>query len=595
MSARHRIASLALLLCGGVAVAQEEAPYRLLDHRMLNSQNDPFKYYVDGRMMQPSSVLIGQVQSAVDASYQAWQSVACAYPTFESQGLSTNNAGIADPRDPYDVFNVSAIWVTSKSDPLYQFALGGGIAAAASIPLNYAGTLYQCDIYLNAVDFVWSAQATTPANQLDLQTFITHEIGHCIGLGHSEEPKDVMYPGATFGAQARALSQRDIDKVCAIAPQTGAVGSPCTTDPDCGSTALKCVAPSLPDGGTAAKLCSKGCTPTVPGACPDPFVCKPSMLISGSSGACLPTRGDFVTQVGAPCTDPNQCGSAVGECQQESTLPSGLGPYFKAGYCTQNCGAGSSACPAGSACLDFGGGTNVCFKTCRLGTGDCREGYSCQRLTDAVNVCSPSCKSNADCAGGNGTFQCRTCDGTCQPTQNPSATIGDGCQASSECGAGQFCLLFEVNNQLVGQCSDSCATSQCLCPPGSACHLLGNGERYCLKDCAGGGQCPFGFQCGLLPSGKACIPACLDNFDCPVGATCQSGQCTAPDDGSMCALCTSTNDAGTVTPKPLVDAGSGGGGSGGCGCAASPGVIALLVPPALFALLQGARRRRQAA
>lgn len=586
------LAAVVGMLAGAAAWADEALPYGVLSHRMLNTSNDPFPYWVDGRNLQPPTVLIGDVNAAVNAAYQTWEAVSCAAPAFQANGLTSNNPQITEPRDAYDLFNVSAIWITSASDPWYEYALGGGVATAASIPLSYAGTLYQCDIYINAVDYKWSTLTPTPSDALDLQTFVLHEIGHCMGLGHSEDPDDVMSPSAEYGRQRRTLTARDEAKLCEILPQTGAVGSPCMDDADCSKSNLHCVAPPLPDGGTAAKVCSQGCTPTVPGGCPEPFVCKPSNLISGASGACLPTRGDFVTQVGAPCTSDGQCGSAIGLCQPEGELPSGF-PLWQGGSCTQNCAPGSAPCPAGSECLDFGGGNMRCMKSCRLGTGDCRQGYSCERFTDQVNLCVPSCHSNADC-GGTGDYLCRVCDGTCQPTQNVSATIGDACQNGDQCGAGQFCLLFQLNNQLLGECSQTCATAACTCPPGSSCHALGDGERYCLRDCSGGGQCAPGFQCGLLPGGRACIPMCVDDFDCPVGTRCLNGTCTPPNmDGGSCVLCTTTRDAGNVTPKPIHPDAGDGSGSGGCGCQADPGAIAALLPITVAALFLGARRRKR--
>lgn len=582
---------LGLVLAAGAAQAQDtsEYAYDVLDYKMLNTKNDPFRYYVDGRNLQPATVLIGQVQAAVDAAYQTWDAVSCAYPSFTSLGLSSNNPQISDARDPYDTFNVSAVWVTDSNDPYYALALGSGAAAAASIPLTWAGTLYQCDIYVNAVDFKWSTAATTPADSLDLQSFILHEIGHCMGLGHSEYWDDVMYPSVPYGEQRRALAPRDLQKVCEVFPQTGAVGSPCAKDADCQSASLECVAPPLPDGGTGAQLCSKGCTPTVPGGCDAPFVCKPSSLISGSSGACLPSRGDYVTQVGAPCTKDEGCGSAVGLCQPEDALPSQF-PAWQGGYCTQNCAPGQTPCPAGSECVDFGNSTYRCMKTCRLGTGDCRAGYTCVRISAEVNLCVSSCHSNADCSN-DGSFLCRLCDGTCVQAQNVSGTLGDGCQSDGQCGPGQFCLQFHSGGQSVGECAQSCSTAACSCPAGSSCHLLGDGNRYCLKDCNSGGQCAQGFQCGLLSEGRACIPWCTSDNECPVGSQCVSGQCSSPYyDAGTCVLCNDTADAGRLTQGKPPDAGSGGG-SGGCGCQAPPGAIAVMLPLWLALLAAGSRQR----
>ncbi len=585
-----------VMALGAKAWAQEPPPpYHVLDFRMVHSPGNPFPYYVDGRLPPehpgpPPSVLPGQIQVHVDEAYQTWQDVPCAYPAFESKGPSTNNLQIADPRDPQDSFNVTAIWVRSPQDPYYGFALGGGSAAASTVPTAYAGSLYQCDIFLNAVDFQFSTQTPTPAGHLDLQSIVLHEIGHCLGLGHSDDFRDVMWGTQNFGEQKRALAQRDTDMLCGLYPQTGAVGSPCSVDADCSSAVLECVEPPLPGGGTGPGMCSKACQPTVPGGCEAPFVCKPSTLIAGSSGACLPTRGDFLTQVGAPCGAHNQCGSAVGLCFEQSTLPSG-GPAWRDGYCTQACGAGNTPCPAGSECVAFNG-SELCLKSCRLGSGDCRFGYTCVRATETLNLCVTSCTTDADC-GNPAQFQCRTCDGACLPKQNPSGQIGTLCTQSSQCGLEQFCLTFEGAGE-VGICSKSCGTACTECGGDSSCHPLADGNLYCLKDCVAG-SCPAGYQCGLLPTGRACIPGCTENSQCPVGTTCFNGECSSGgQDGGTCALCP-TDSGVTGPPPPKPDAGVGtGGGSGGCGCGAAQGASASWILMLLVAgATAGAAKRRR--
>ncbi len=595
MSLTARALVLPLVLLAGVSVAQEPPPpYHVLDFRMVHSAEDPFLYYVDGRTQPgpPPSVIIGQIQQHVDAAYQTWQNVPCAYPAFQSQGLSTNNLQIADPRDPQDKFNVTAIWVRSAQDPYYGFALGGGTAAASTVPTAYAGSLYQCDIFLNAVDFQFSTQSPTPAGHLDLQSIVLHEIGHCLGLGHSDDFRDVMWGTQTYTQQRRALTQRDSDMACQLYPQTGAVGSPCNMDADCGNATLRCIRPPQQGGGTGPGMCSKGCQPTVPGGCDSPFACKPSTLIAGSPGACLPTRGDFLTQVGAPCGAHNQCGSAVGLCFEQGSLPSGA-PAWKDGYCTQACSAGNTPCPQGSECVTLQfqtGPEEMCLKSCRLGSGDCRFGYTCTRATETLNLCVPSCATNADCGAGH---SCDTCDGTCRPIQNASAQIGDLCTQSSQCGSAQFCLTFEGAGP-VGVCSQSCGTACTNCPGGASCHPLADGNLYCLEDCVAG-ACAPGFQCGLLPTGRACIPGCTQNSECPVGTRCFEGQCTSgSQDGGTCALCPADSGV-TGPPPPKPDAGTGtGGGNGGCGCGATEGGSASLVWIALLGLAAvGVRSRRR--
>jgi hypothetical protein len=579
-----------VLLALGVAVGSAQAelvfdpPYRSLTHRMLNTEADPFRYYVDGRLLHPATVQLGQIQAAVEQAYQTWQDVACAWPAFSSLGLHTNEPQITDPRDPYDLFNVSAVWITSSADPYYNFALAAGGAAAATVPLSYAGTLHQCDIYLNAVDFTWTTDPATHPDRVDLQTLILHEVGHCLGLGHSAQALDVMYAGMPIGLQRRQLTTRDLQKVCDLLPQSGAVGSPCAGDGGC-QAPLHCVSPPLPDGGVGPAICTQGCDPTLSDVCPPPFVCKPSDLVPDAGAGCLPSTHDFVTQVGRPCDFDTHCGSAVGMCQKEGRLPSGA-PAWKDGYCTQDCAPGRQACPYGSVCVDFGGDVLRCIATCRLGSGDCRFGYACVYAASELNLCWPACQNDLDCGGAGGTHLCRTCDGACVARQSPTGQVGDPCTANGQCGTGQVCLLFEGRS--IGVCSQPCAHACTACPSGTRCHPMQSGDLYCLRDCSEG-TCPTGLMCGLLPSGRGCIAGCESDDHCAVGTTCEQGQCINPYQDGGCVLCPTRPDGGTALPS---DGGVGGGSSGGgCGCTQAPGALAALVPLALV-LWRGGRRRR---
>jgi hypothetical protein len=48
------------------------------------------------------------------------------------------------------------------------------------------------------------------SNQYDYQTMVMHELGHSIGLGHSTDPKSVMYGTLSTGQARRALSAADV-------------------------------------------------------------------------------------------------------------------------------------------------------------------------------------------------------------------------------------------------------------------------------------------------------------------------------------------------------------------------------------------------
>jgi hypothetical protein len=501
--------------------------------------------------------------------------------------------------DPTDRFNVGAIWVTSKSDPLYDAALAG--EAANAVPLTYAGALYQCDIVLNAVDFRWSALSPTtpmPEGYMDLETVLLRELGHCQGLANTQARDAVMIHYLEPGQRRRGLAQSDIDQLCQNAPRDGAVGSPC--DIRACTNGLTCVSSQVPDG-TSVRMCSKPCNGATPGECPDPYVC-PEGTATGKM--CQPPT-QAATQVGKACTSTNvpaTCGSARAICREPIGQPSGTDAWT-GGYCTQSCASGQPACPAGSVCGTPGpqvGTAPICLKTCRPGTGDCRSGYSCIQRAEG-NVCVPDCLSDSDCSanGGSSEFICRVCDNTCISRFEGGRPLGEVCQRDSECGSGLLCLRY-LQNEGDGVCAKPCTLSACSCPFGTGCQPVGpRGERLCVSNCTTN-SCPSGLLCTPSGDGTACLPpsACQNDGECPFPFQCSlSGKCYDPaqlnPDAGTCSLC-GGGDGGTVTPQPqpTTDGGTGGGtnGPGGCGCEGAPAsAMAFFAALALLIALKGKR------
>lgn len=88
-----------------------------------------------------------------------------------------------------------------------------------------SGTIYDADMEINAIttgsmphflSTVEPPQLPLPSNTYDLQTIITHEAGHFLGLAHATDHSAVMY--AFYSAGSLALQPDDIDGICTIYP-----------------------------------------------------------------------------------------------------------------------------------------------------------------------------------------------------------------------------------------------------------------------------------------------------------------------------------------------------------------------------------------
>jgi uncharacterized protein (TIGR03382 family) len=588
---------LGVLLWSAVALAQD---YPRLDHKLLHSQQVPFRYYVDDRQARPADISLDEVERVVQLAWASWDELDCTTPAFEYAGRSTA-AAIPNPGDRRDRYNVSAIWITSASDERYTSVLELGDREMAAFPLEYGGYLYQCDIFINAVDFKWSTATPTPPGFLDLQSYLMREVGHCLGLGTVYETQTAVMSSsaAPAGQNRRFITPHDEAHVCKHYPAPGQEGGPCAAKDTC-AVGLYCAKGAGSKWAPAYSVCTRGCNPNTPGTCPTPLVCKPSTVVPDSANACLPAMADYTTRVGSTCQqDDPDCGSAWGLCLQPATLPSGQ-TAWTGGYCSEDCTARVDICPTGSMCA-VAGSARLCFKTCDPNATSCRPGYVCSPRPEG-NLCIPACYSDADCGSG---YTCRLCDRACLPLKQPGRTVGDPCTQDAECGTGQVCL--HVNGNPQGVCSQACGgQNTCSCPENSTCQLVG-GAQMCVRTCSAG-TCGASLSCMPFPlanpPASGCLPPCRVQGDCPSGTVCGvDSQCRDPyaqPDAGSCPLCPQDggSDGGTLPPDgggTVSDGGTGGGSGGGvgCGCQGMPSMAPGVLGGLMLLLVAGRRRRWQ--
>jgi len=577
--------ALAGALWAGGAPGQTYAPYKML--------HVAYPIYVDGRFATTPAGPLGGVTTEVQAAINGWNATPNSYARWQSPNPATTTL----PPDINDTTSVAAAFVTQRTDPYYDFALGGGASISGAVVLTYAGQLYACDIFFNAADYAWAAGGIPlTATTASVQSFAARELGHCMGIA-SYAPNDqaVMWIEIPLG-ERRLPNQADWNLLQPYYPNNGtATGSPCdgqSGSPTTCAGTLRCATPAGNDpwGRPWRKMCTQPCAPGNPGSCPIPYACVPSTLFAPNfTHACLPNTGNDVTQVGKPCGTINDCGSPIAICNFEGTLPSGA-PAWSGGYCTQNCATvGGAPCPNGSTCLQLAAGTYRCLKTCRTGYADCRADYACAALPGVQDgVCVSACQGDVDC---NATSPfCRTCDGLCFNQNKPTGVVGDRCSTNADCGAAQTCYTSFPWAPGSGVCTQACGTACSACPNGSTCVAMpySGGSLFCMRDCAPG-TCAAGQQCLTIGGARGCVPTCTPT-SCPPGQTCRQGQCT-PDnaDAGSCELCYAGVGGGGGT---LPDGGQGPGDPdyGGCGCQSAGATGAAILLAMTFLLRRRARR-----
>ena len=161
------------------------------------------------------------VYDAIKTSYTTWDQVDCSY--FELiYGGQTN-----EDRVGYIQTEGNANIVVFRKD---EWNDRSDIIALTSVTHDkYSGVIYDADIEMNGVHFIFTVTDNRFAVRADVQNTLTHEIGHFIGLDHSFDMEATMYSAAGLGELSkRSLKSDDEAGLCTIYPISKAADAkPC--------------------------------------------------------------------------------------------------------------------------------------------------------------------------------------------------------------------------------------------------------------------------------------------------------------------------------------------------------------------------------
>lgn len=113
-----------------------------------------------------------------------------------------------------------------------------------------SGEIRDTDVQVNLTQPL-SVSATARGN--DLPTILLHEVGHVLGIDHSDDRSAVMYYASGRGEQRRALTADDVAAVCGVHPPD--LQRPCAPPSDAGCA---CAAPAVQTRPTVAWLLVAG-------------------------------------------------------------------------------------------------------------------------------------------------------------------------------------------------------------------------------------------------------------------------------------------------------------------------------------------------
>jgi hypothetical protein len=198
----------------------------------------------------PDGGLSDSLLATIQRSFETWNEVGCSDFSMRFDGLTNNGADFDASGGIAGNENV-IVWVDDWPYDRSAYAL-------ASVTLDLrTGRIQDVDIEMNEDIFEFTDTNDPNATIVDVRNTLTHEVGHLLGLDHSDVRDATMFFSAAEGElHKRDLHQDDINGICAIyatgtgqsmsctqdAPRPGATGA---DDDLCATVGAAAALPSL--------------------------------------------------------------------------------------------------------------------------------------------------------------------------------------------------------------------------------------------------------------------------------------------------------------------------------------------------------------
>ncbi|MBX3206057.1 MAG: matrixin family metalloprotease [Labilithrix sp.] len=163
-------------------------------------------------------------RSAVRSAFDAWANVECARGRTslrfrEGSDIAKDKPlGKKEAAEKFGIFFRDDEWPHQDAEE--------SLALTTQIYRKTSGTIDYADIEINTADTDFRLTDDEGSTKVDLQAVVTHEVGHYIGLAHSNDPDSIMVARYCASADrcgqstdvARGLSEDDRRAVCTVYP-----------------------------------------------------------------------------------------------------------------------------------------------------------------------------------------------------------------------------------------------------------------------------------------------------------------------------------------------------------------------------------------
>lgn len=212
-----------LVLCPSGASAYKRAAVEGKPGTYLFWQQRRIDYYINNKGY--SGVPINEVVGAVKRAFFAWASPSCTDLYFDFLALTPSTATNltltgGDKPDLKNTIQWHAVWPPKGAND--GSLTSDMVSLTTLIYVAETGEIADADIDLNGHTKFWTTTDDTTKAVYDIQSVLTHEVGHLLGLGFSDNTEAVLYSELREGdLSKRTLHQDDIEGLCFVYPYEG--------------------------------------------------------------------------------------------------------------------------------------------------------------------------------------------------------------------------------------------------------------------------------------------------------------------------------------------------------------------------------------
>jgi hypothetical protein len=164
-------------------------------------------------------VSLPEANAAAAEAFRVWQGVSCPGSGSPPSILATEAYGLTGCNmHEYTKNSVNVNVILFQDDEWPHPQSEDAVGLTSTTYDERTGEIFDADIEINST-FDLSTSDVVATEKYDLLSVLTHEVGHFLGLAHSQEPGATMQSFYEVGTDDfRTLSDDDINGICAIYP-----------------------------------------------------------------------------------------------------------------------------------------------------------------------------------------------------------------------------------------------------------------------------------------------------------------------------------------------------------------------------------------